>query len=321
MEPEGGKKIVNTLIIIGTILSNTLLYATPLIFAALGGVFSERSGVVNIGLEGLMTIGAFTAAVTTIDTGSPWLGLVIALIAGAIFALPHAVASISFQADQVVSGVALNFLGGGVALFLTKMLFSGAAQTSTVANPFAKVNSGALSHIPILGDILNSYPTTYLAILFVIATYVILYKTTWGLRLRSVGEHPRASDTLGINVYRMRYTAVMISGALAGIGGACMSTAITSNFTSTTISGHGFMALAAMIFGKWRPFGALWACLFFGFATSLAATGQILGLTAYIPEEWINMLPYILTILALAGVVGRAEAPAADGKPYKQGER
>jgi ABC-type uncharacterized transport system permease subunit len=312
---------MSTLIIIGTILSNTLLYATPLIFAALGGVFSERSGVVNIGLEGLMTIGAFSAAVTTIDSGSPWLGLVVALVAGAIFAIPHAIASISFQADQVVSGVALNFLGGGISLFLTKMLFNGAAQTQTVEQPFTKVSIGGISNVPILGDILNAYPTTYLAIALVVLTYVLLYKTPWGLRLRSVGEHPRAADTLGINVYRMRYTAVIISGALAGIGGACMSIAITSNFTSSTISGHGFMALAAMIFGKWRPFGAMWACLFFGFATSLAATSQILGLTRYVPNEWLNMLPYILTILALAGVVGRAEAPAADGKPYKQGER
>jgi hypothetical protein len=192
---------MSTLIIIGTILSNTLLYATPLIFAALGGVFSERSGVVNIGLEGLMTIGAFSAAVTTIDSGSPWLGLVVAMVAGAIFAIPHAIASISFQADQVVSGVALNFLGGGIALFLTKMLFNGAAQTQTVEQPFTKVSVGGISNVPILGDILTAYPTTYLAIILVVLTYVLLYKTPWGLRLRSVGEHPRAADTLGINVY------------------------------------------------------------------------------------------------------------------------
>ncbi len=314
-----------------TILNGTIIFATPLILAALGGVFSERGGVVNIALEGLMVIGAFTAAVVTIWTGermglspelAPWLGMLAAVVAGVIFSLPHAVASIDFKADQVVSGVALNFLAAGVALFLVKKLFEGAGQTTTVQNVFGKVSIPFIQDIPVIGQgIFNVYPISYLAFILVGVGYWVLYKTPFGLRLRAVGEHPRAADTAGVNVRSMRYMAVMISGGMAGLGGAAMSIAISSSFQHSTISGHGFMALAAMIFGKWHPVGAMWAALFFGLATSLGVSGQVLGLTTYVPSEFLNMLPYVLTILALAGLVGRAEAPASVGKPYETGSR
>ncbi|ASS75582.1 sugar ABC transporter permease [Tumebacillus algifaecis] len=314
-----------------TILNGSIIFATPLILAALGGVFSERSGVVNIALEGLMVIGAFAAAVVTIFVGeslgvpgwlAPWIGMLAAMVAGIIFSLPHAVASIDFKADQVVSGVALNFLAAGFALFLVKKLFEGAGQTTTVQNVFTKIAIPGLYEIPVIGPgIFNVYGISYLAMILVGVSYYVLYKTPFGLRLRAVGEHPRAADTLGVNVRRMRYMAVMISGALAGLGGSALSIAISSNFQHATVSGHGFMALAAMIFGKWHPAGAMGAALFFGLATALSVSGQVLGLTEYVPSEFLNALPYLLTILALAGVVGRSEAPAANGKPYETGSR
>ncbi|HEU4964619.1 MAG TPA: ABC transporter permease, partial [Bacilli bacterium] len=277
------------------IINGTIIWATPLILTALGGVYSERSGVVNIALEGLMVIGAFAAAAVAIWTGeslgvpgwmAPYLGLLGAILAGVLFAVPHAVASIDLKADQVVSGVALNFLASGFALFMVKKLFEGAGQTTTVQNVFHKGLFG-LEYIPFIGPaFFNIYPTTVLAFLMVGVTYWLLYKTPFGLRLRAVGEHPKAADTLGVNVRKMRYRAVLISGALAGAGGATLSIAISSSFQHATVSGHGFMALAAMIFGKWKPGGAMWAALFFGFATALGVSGQILGLTKYVPSEF-----------------------------------
>ncbi|WP_134702244.1 ABC transporter permease [Ammoniphilus sp. YIM 78166] len=316
--------------ILTTIIHNTIVYSTPLIFAALGGAFSERSGVVNIGLEGLMISGGFAAAVTTIFFGealglgplAPYLGLAIAILFGVLFALPHAVASISFRADQVVSGVAINFLAIGFAVFMLKKLFNGAAQTTTIQNPFKKIAIPFLSDIPYLGKMFFiAYPTSYLAVILAFVTYYIFFKTPFGLRLRAVGEHPKAADTLGVNVIKMRYTAVLLSGAFAAAGGATIALAITNNFTHSTVSGQGFMSLAALIFGKWHPIGALGASLFFGMAQALAAVGQVLGLTKYIPADFLTMLPYILTILALAGLVGKANAPAAVGKPYEKGQR
>lgn len=323
-------------ILLETLLNNTIMYATPLILAALGGVISERAGVVNIALEGFMIAGAFAAAITTIYLGetlelgkaAPWIALIAAFLLGMIFAVPHAVASIHFRADQVVSGVALNFLAAGFAIFMVKILFDGAAQTTTIHYPFDKLQSydipgiQTLIDLPIMGKgILNAYPTSYLAFLLVAVLWVLLYKTAFGLRIRSIGEHPHAAASLGISVYFYRYIAVLLAGGLAGLGGASMSIAISNNFQYNTIAGQGFMALAAMIFGKWHPVGAMGAALFFGFANALAANGQVLGLTKYVPAEFLNMLPFVLTILALAGVVGKSKAPAADGKPYVKGER
>lgn len=304
------------------IMMTTVLYSTPLILAALGGLFSERSGVVNIGLEGLMTIGAFTAAAVTITTGNAWIGLGAAIVAGMILALPHAIASITFKADQVVSGVAINFLALGLSVYLVKRLYDGAGQTPVVPDKLEKIMIPGLSKIPVIGpSLFNTFPTTYIAILLVIVSYIILYRTPFGMRLRAVGEHPQAAETAGVSVIAMRYVAVVISGALAAIGGAGLSISIGSEFNQTTVAGQGFIALAALIFGKWRPFGVLGAATFFGFSVALALTGQLINLTKYVPSEVLNMMPYVLTILALAGFVGRAEAPAAVGKPYEKGSR
>ncbi|WP_124727519.1 ABC transporter permease [Staphylospora marina] len=307
---------------ITNILTTTVLYSTPLILAAMGGLFSERSGVVNIGLEGLMTIGAFTAAVATLGTGNPWLGLLFAMLAGMILAVPHAVASVTFKADQVVSGVAINFLALGLSVYLVKHLYDGAGQTPVVLNKLEAVKIPLLGDIPVLGpSLFNALPTTYIAILVVIVGSFLLYRTPFGMRLRAVGEHPHAAETAGISVAGMRYIAVIISGALAAIGGAGLSIAIGSEFNQGTVAGQGFIALAALIFGKWRPYGVLGAAAFFGFSVALALIGQLIGLTKVVPSEVLSMLPYVLTILALAGFVGKAEAPAAIGKPYEKGSR
>ncbi|MGD8191092.1 ABC transporter permease [Brevibacillus ginsengisoli] len=313
------------------LIHDTIVFSTALIFAALGGVYSERSGVVNIALEGMMVIGAFTGAVVTFfmqdifpapSMAAPWIGFIAAIIAGAIFALPHALASITFKADQVVSGVALNFLATGLTVYLTKLIFNGAGQTTTLNIVFNKWHIPVLGDIPFLGHaIFEAYPTSYLAFLMVFVTWFVIFKTRFGLRLRAVGEHPRAADTAGINVKRMRYTAVMISGALAAMGGATIALTTTSNFSHNTISGQGFIALAALIFGKWHPAGAMGAALFFGVAQAVKSLVQVLGLTSYIPIEFIYMLPYILTILVLAGFVGRSNAPSSLGKIYETGSR
>ncbi|HZG17109.1 MAG TPA: ABC transporter permease [Candidatus Bathyarchaeia archaeon] len=309
------------------LLHDTIVFSTALIFAALGGMYSERSGVTNIALEGMMIIGAFVGAVVTffmqdVTPLAPWIGLIAATILGAFFSLPHAVASITFKADQVVSGTALNFLATGLSVYLTKVIFDGAGQTTTLTAVFGKWHIPFLGDIPFFGHaIFEAYPTSYLAFIAVAISWYVLFRTPFGLRLRAVGEHPRAADTVGINVKRMRYTAVMISGALAAIGGATIALTTTSNFSHNTVSGQGFIALAALIFGKWNPLGLTGAALFFGIAQAVKTLVQILGLTAYVPIEFIYMLPYVLTVLVLAGFVGKSSAPAALGKAYDTGSR
>ncbi len=310
------------------IVPSTLLWAAPLIFTALGGNFSERSGVVNIGLEGLMVIGAFTAIVfnlTFVDSlgkATPWLALVAALVVGGLFALIHAVASITFRADQTVSGVAINLLAIGLALFLVKFIYD-KGQTDIIQVGFSKVDIPLLSDIPFIGEILfsNTYYTSFVAIIVAVIAWYVMFKTPFGLRLRSVGEHPMAADTMGINVTRMRYIGVVISGALAGVGGGVYAQSISSDFGHATISGQGFMALAALIFGKWHPLGAMGAALFFGFAQSLSIVGSSLPLLENIPNVYLLIAPYVLTILALTGFIGRADAPKALGTPYIKGKR
>jgi simple sugar transport system permease protein len=312
------------------LVQTTIVFATALVYAMLGGLVSERSGVVNIALEGMMMAGAFTAAIVTLvletDAGlgsaAPWIGFACATVMGALFSLPHAVASIAFRADQVVSGVALNLLASGATIYVCKILLDGAAQTPTLKNVFTKWAVPLLSDIPYLGQALFiAYPTSYIAFLLDADVWFVLYRTPAGLRLRSVGEHPKAADSLGINVYRVRYVAVMISGALAAMGGATITLTTTSNFSHSTISGQGFIALAALIFGKWRPVAGMFAALFFGIASALKSVFQVYGITDYIPVDFIYMFPYILTVLVLAGFVGRAVAPAAAGKPYRKDER
>ncbi|PLR77699.1 sugar ABC transporter permease [Bacillus sp. V3-13] len=310
------------------IIPATLLWAAPLIFTALGGNFSERSGVVNIGLEGLMVIGAFSAIVfnlTFVDSLgnlTPWIALLVAMIVGALLSVLHAVASITFRADQTVSGVAINLLAIGAALFLVKLIY-GKGQTDIIQKGFGKVDIPLLSDIPLLGDLFfsNTYYTSYVAIAFAFISWYVMFKTPFGLRLRAVGEHPMAADTMGINVTKMRYIGVIISGALAGIGGGVYAQAISSDFSHATISGQGFMALAALIFGKWHPLGAMGAALFFGFAQSLSIIGSSLPFLENVPNVYLLITPYVLTILALAGFIGRAEAPKASGTHYIKGSR
>jgi general nucleoside transport system permease protein len=315
--------------ILQLIISSTILYASPLIFTALGGVFSERSGVVNIGLEGLMVIGAFSGIVTSLyfeGTGagaaSPWLGLIAAVIVGALFSLFHAVASITFRADQVVSGVALNFLAVGLSVFLIRKIFD-KGQSDVIKVSISKMDVPFLSDIPIIGQLLFSKIalTSYIAIALSVVVWFVLYKTPFGLRLRSVGEHPMAADTMGINVTKMRYIGVMLSGALAGLGGAVYGLTTALQFGSTTIAGQGFIALAALIFGKWNPLGALGAALFFGLSQSLAVSGGTLPLLSDVPSVFLAIAPYVLTIIALTGLIGRADAPKAIGTPYIKGKR
>jgi ABC-type uncharacterized transport system permease subunit len=305
-----------------------IAYAAPLILTAIGGVFSERSGVVNIGLEGLMVMGAFIGIlfnltfVNVFGESTEWVALLAAMVVAALFSLLHAVASVSFRADQVVSGVAINLLAVALCLFLVKMIYD-KGQTDFVQERFLRDDIPFFKNIPILGPMFfqNVYWTSVLAIGIAILAWVVLYYTPFGLRLRAVGEHPMAADTMGINVTRMRYIAVMISGGLAGIGGAIYSQSISLDFSHSTINGQGFMALAAMIFGKWHPLGAMGAALFFGFAQALSIVGGSLPFISEIPSVFLLILPYVLTILALAGFIGKANAPKALGTPYIKGKR
>lgn len=295
----------------------TLMYSTPLVFGALGGVISERSGVVNIGIEGMMTTGAFTAAAVSYFTGNPWLGFLAAGAAGGATALLHAIASVTFKADQTISGIAINLIGPGFALFFCRLLFDNATMTlpaKTLPKLFGESAFGdsAMKN-------LNVDVTVILALVTTAVMWFFLYRTKWGLHVRSVGEHPAAADTLGISVSGIRYVCVLISGILAGFGGASMTLAIISQFTPTAISGQGFIALAAVIFGKWTPFGAYGACLLFGFAQAL--TIVLGGGDFAVPSQILAMLPYILTIVVLILFVGRSVAPKADGEPYEKGVR
>jgi simple sugar transport system permease protein len=275
-----------------------------------------------------MWVGAFTSIVFnltfvhTFGDWTPWASLLAAMIAGILFSLLHAVASITFRADHTVSGVAINLLASGVTLFLVKLIYN-KGETDIIQKGFSKIDIPVLKDIPVLGKLFfqNTYWTSYLAIIVAIVAWYVIYKTPFGLRLRSVGEHPMAADTMGVNVTKMRYLGVLISGALGGIGGGIYAESISSNFSHATISGQGFMALAAMIFGKWHPLGAMGAALFFGFAQSLSIIGSSLPFLKTIPSVYLLIAPYVLTILALTGFIGRADAPKADGVHYIKGNR
>jgi simple sugar transport system permease protein len=280
-----------------------LRLATPLIWASLGGMFSERSGVINIALEGIMLAGAFTAASVTYYAGNPWIGLAAGIVAGMVISSIHAVACIRFNANQVVSGMAINILMVGIPAFLGGALFA---------------STGSTPQIP--KEQLIPWTPVILAFLLVPVTWYVLYRTPFGLRLRAVGEKPEAADAAGVSVKRMRYTAVLISGALAGVGGAYLSIGQSSLFTRNMTSGRGFIALAALIFGKWRPVQTMLACLLFGFteAISIQLQGVRLPSGEDIPNQFIQIIPYVLTIVVLAGFIGRARAPRAIGLPYQK---
>ncbi|QYK61112.1 ABC transporter permease [Paenibacillus sp. S25] len=314
---------------LGELIHTTLVFATAIIFASLGGVFSEKSGVTNLGLEGLMVFGAFAAGVGGFyaeqaglgGTSAAWVGVLSAAVFGILVSLIHAVASITFKADQVISGIVINFLAAGSTLYMVKLLFEGDGDTGRIQG-FNEISIPYLVDIPIAGKaFFQAYPTTYLAILLVIIGYFTLYKTPFGLRLRSVGEHPGAADTVGIKVNRLRYIGVMISGALAGIGGATITLTTTNMFSHNTVSGQGYIAIAAMIFGKWNPLGAFGAAVFFGFSQAIRNYVQLFAWSQSIPQEIIFMLPYLLTIIVLVAAVGRSRAPAALGQLYDPGKR
>jgi simple sugar transport system permease protein len=285
-----------------SILGATIRYSTPLILAALGGMFSERAGVINIALEGIMLAGAFTAAAVTVYTENPWIGLIVAAAVGVLVSLIHAVASIEFKADQVVVGMAINILFLGVPALASGALFESTGSTPQLPQAYT----------------LGTTPIVILAIALVPISYYVLFRTRFGLRLRAVGENPEAADTAGVSVARMRYAGVMLSGVLAGIGGAYLSIAQNSLFTRNMTAGRGFIALAALIFGKWHPVGAALACLLFGFAEAL--TDRIQG-RLNVPVQLIQIIPYVLAVIVLAGFIGRATPPRAIGKPYTKETR
>ncbi|MDO5725288.1 MAG: ABC transporter permease [Tissierellia bacterium] len=301
---------------IAIILGITLMYATPLIYTSLGGAMSENAGVVNIGLEGMMTFGALIAATVAYYTKNPWLGFFAGGLGGMFLALLHAIATVSFQADHVISGTAINFIGPGLSLFLCRAFFEGAAQTRTVPSEglMPKPLSGVFTQNSIPDIILNQPITVYLAFLTVAIIWFVLFKTKLGLRIRSVGEHPKAADTLGINVKKIKYISVLASGFLAGLGGASLSIAIVSSYRVSLVSGQGFIALAALIFGNWKPQGAFASCLIFGLAQGLVVFFGQRGVNTAL----INMLPYALTMIVLIVFVGESRGPSANGVPYEK---
>ncbi len=372
---------------LGIVLNATLMYTPPLLFAALGSCFSEKSGVVNIGLEGMIIIGAFTGAAVGCYIDMPWIAFLCAGAAGGLLALLHAFATVTCKADQTISGTAINFLASGLSVYICIQLFN-SSETHKVLEKlprifddafmwlrsglpasleatFASVETAAfieslpawlavpatslMASLPdtlrsLFGQnsfidlVFNGYASTYLAFLFVFITWLVFYRTRFGLRLRAVGEHPRAADTLGVNVYLVRYACVILSGILAGFGGATITLATISQFRPSVVVGQGFIAIAAVIFGKFKPQGAMWGCILFGFCNGLkvvlgneAVFGikNVIDVNIYdavfnkavtvfqIPlVNIISMIPYIVTIVILVLFVGRAQGPAANGKPY-----
>ncbi len=298
------------------LVAATLRFATPLAFAAIGGIFSERSGVVNIGLEGMMLTGAFFGIWGSVWSGSWVVGVAMAMLFGGLLALIHAFFSIHLRADQIVSGFAVNFLALGLTGYLFSSIYPGGIHEGVSRVPNIDLNF--LSSIPLVGDFLEGVfghlnLLVWLMFATVVLAYVVLFKTPIGLRIRSVGEHPKAADTVGLSVYGIRYAAVVTSGVLAALGGAFLSIGFVGSFAENMTSGRGFIALAAVIFGKWRPGWAFAATLLFGFGFALAIPLQR---EADISENLISTFPYVLTLVALVGVIGRSVPPAAVGRPY-----
>ncbi|MDY3006666.1 ABC transporter permease [Anaerococcus porci] len=303
------------LTVLGLIIGNTLSNATPVLFTGLGGMISEKSGVVNIGLEGMMTIGALIGATVGYYTKNPWIGFLAGGLAGMFFGLIHAIVSVTFAGDQTISGIAINTLAPGLALFLSRIFFDGATQTPSIAleDKIPRLFDGLITN-QALKNIFSQYATVYIVLVFVILIYIFLNKTKWGLRLVAVGEHPKAAETLDISVGRIRYLAVMFSGFMAGLGGASMSLAVVSVFSPTLIAGQGYIALVCVIFGNWRPQGVLVGSLFFGLTQAIAT--YLTGTAITIPMEFISMIPYISILVFLMIFNKKSHAPSASGKPY-----
>jgi ABC-type uncharacterized transport system permease subunit len=310
------------------ILDTTLRLATPLLFACLAGLFSERSGIFDIGLEGKMLAAAMASGAVAALTGSVWVGLLAGIGASLIFAAIHGIASITFRGNQLISGVALNFLASGITVLIAQALFkqggrtpplSGDARFNPVTLPFAET----LREVPILGpmyyEVISGHSLlVYAAIATVPLSWWVLNRTRFGLRLRAVGENPAAVDTAGVSVVALRFAAVAITGVLCGLAGAYMATALQAGFGREMTAGRGYIALAALIFAKWRPVAALWACLLFGFFQALALRPDVVQAVVQVkvPVPFLDALPYILTVIVLAGFIGKAIPPRAGGEPY-----
>lgn len=310
------------------ILASALRMATPLLFACLAGLYSERAGVFDIALEGKMLMAAMTSAAVAYLSGNAWIGLGAGIAASLIFSAIHGLASITFRGNQLISGVALNFVASGATILISQAMFgqggrtpplTGAARFNELTLPF----TDSIRAIPLIGplysDVLSQNAIlVYIALLCVPLTWWVLYRTRFGLRLRAVGENPESVDTAGISVVRLRYSALMITGVLCGFAGAYMSTALQAGFGREMTAGRGYIALAALIFAKWRPWYALWATLLFGLLQALALRPDIIqsGLHLAIPGPALDALPYVLTVIVLAGFVGKAIPPRAGGQPY-----
>ncbi len=308
---------VGHLLLTANLWQAALAAAVLLLLPALGGVISERSGVVNIAMEGMMLTGAFFSVVADLAWHNPWLATLVAMVAGGLMALIHAVVSIQFRADQIVSGIAINIFAAGLTVFLVSRIY-GLQDVGHVGPteglPYIDIHG--LDQIPFLGQVLfNQNVVVYIALILLVATHVVLFRTRLGLRIRAVGEHPMAADTAGLNVFAIRYGAVITSGLLSALAGAFLAIGISNTFVPNMTDGRGYIALAAMIFGKWTPSGAFIACLIFGVGQAIYDNNSIIHFSPYL----LSMLPYVLTLIVLAGLVGRSIPPAADGLPYVPG--
>ena len=307
---------------------SALVMATPIIIAALGGLYSERSGILNIAIEGIMLVGAFATATTTILLGpalgasAPWVGILVGGLAGCLYSLLHGFICIHLKSNQTISGVALNMLSTGLTVYLCQLIFSGQRSPAFPVN-IKGITVPLLSKIPIIGEMFftNIFPTFYIAVGLVFLTWFLLYKTRFGLRLRSCGEFPQASASMGINVMKMRYIGVLTSGLLAGIAGGIMVLTTNIQFNVTVIHGVGFIAMACLIFGKWNPFGCLYAGVFFGFSEIISSYSGSIPFLSNLPGEFFYSIPYVLTIIALILFSKRAVGPKAAGEIYDEGKR
>ncbi len=301
---------------IAFIISTTLIYSTAYIYASMGGIINENSGVINIGLEGLMVVGAFFGATVSFWTGNPWLGFLFAGVSASLMALLHAFNTITLKMNDIISGIAINLLGPGIAFFLSRLFFEQSLQTPILSTDakMPRLFDGIFEQFSLWDIIFNQYITVYFAIFLVLLVWIMLYKTKLGFRIRAVGEHPLAAVSAGINARRVRYYAVLISGFLAGLGGASLSIALVSRFSPTLVSGHGFIALAAMIFGRWRPEGALIGCFLFGFAQAIVISLPIIGLDVSSYSYLLSALPYVTSILVLIFFVKRGLPPSSLGE-------
>jgi general nucleoside transport system permease protein len=298
-------------------MNTSLVRATPIALAAMCGVISERAAVINIGIEGIMLMSAMTSVMAATLAHNLYVGLLVGILTGMIVAALHAVLVIRFKVDQIISGVAVNIIGTGISSFVSNRYMQIHIDTLNNSGTFPNIAIPLLSKIPIIGPVFfENNILIYLMLILVGVMYVVLFYTPWGLRTRAVGEHPKAADTLGVNVYLTRYVNVIIGGLVAGIGGAYFTIGSVGRFDRIMTAGKGFIGLAAMIFGNWNPIGALGSSLIFGFADSLQVKMQILNIP--VPTEFLQMAPYIVTMIVLAGVVGRVHSPAADGAPYEK---